>query len=113
MGSNVFLFGSGDYESTFDFFDLHSKKWASQEQDGAYFDKGEDKAYFRFFSANASSLAHSNSARQLLITPAIAEKKKWTNLNVVKLEDWDTVRYDERFEATTGKAIAIPNPWDE
>jgi hypothetical protein len=48
----------------------------------------------------------------VLITPAVAEKKKWTNLNVVKLEDRDTVRFDERFEATTGKAIAIPNPWD-
>jgi len=31
---------------------------------------------------------------------------------VVKLEDRDTARFDERFEATTGKAIAIPNPWD-
>jgi len=27
-------------------------------------------------------------------------------MNVVKLEDRDTARCDERFEATTGKAIA-------
>jgi len=26
-------------------------------------------------------------SKAVLITPAVAEKKKWTNLNVVKLED--------------------------
>jgi hypothetical protein len=53
------------------------------------------------------------AGKAVLITPAVAKKKEWTGLDVVKLEDRDTVRFDERFEATTGKAIAIPNPWDE
>jgi len=34
--------------------------------------------------------------------------KEWTNMNVVKLEDRDTARCNERFEAITGNAIQ----WD-
>ena len=114
VGSKILLFGGQDHKSTFDFFDLHTKKWASQDQGGAYFDEPKAKQD----EAEDEPVSKRQLPRQVyaskavLITPAVAEKKEWTNLNVVKLEDRDTVRFDERFEATTGKAIAIPNPWD-
>ena len=47
-------------------------------------------------------------SKAVLITPPAALAKEWTNVNVVKLEDRDTTRYNERFEAVTGNAIQ----WD-
>ena len=99
MGSKVFLFGGRSHKSTFDIVDLHTKKWASQDDGGAYF--AEDKRQLPreiYFS------------KAVLITPPAAEAKEWTDVNVVKLEDRDTARSDDRFEATTGKAIAWQ--WD-
>jgi hypothetical protein len=99
VGSKIFLFGGRDHMSTFDFFDLDSKKWASQDVGGAYFD--EDKRQLP---------RQINWSKAVLITPAAAKAKEWTDLNVVKLEDRDTARYNDRFEAITGKAIAWQ--WD-
>jgi len=116
VGSKILLFGGGEHKSTFDIFDLHSKKWASQDEGGAYFDEpnikqDEDEDEDEPVSKRQlpRQVYFSNAVH---ITPALTEKKKWTDLNVIKLEDRDTVRFDERFEATTGKAIAFRNPWD-
>jgi hypothetical protein len=38
INSKIFLFGGFGDESTFDFFDLQTNKWASQDQDCVYFD---------------------------------------------------------------------------
>ena len=94
VGSKVFLFGGQGHKSTFDFFDLHTKKWASQDDGGAYFAEAKRKLPREVWFSNA-----------MLITPPAAETKEWTDVNVVKLEDRDTARSDDRFEATTGKAI--------
>jgi len=127
VGSKIFIFGGRGYELTFDFFDLHSKTWASQDVGGAYFgeieshysendeeeeddeNEGADKPV-----SNHKTLLPRKvyGSKAVLITPLAVKIKKWTDLNVIKLEDRDTARCDERFEATTGKAIAIPNPWD-
>jgi hypothetical protein len=40
-GLKIFLFGGREHKSTFDYFDLKSKKWASQDITSAYFDIGE------------------------------------------------------------------------
>ena len=114
MGSKVLLFGGADHRSTFDIFDLHNKKWASQDQDGAYFDKPkaeQDEDEDEDEPVSKRQLPRRVSqAKAVLITPAIAENKEWTDLNVVKLEDRDTARFNDRFEAVTGKAIAWQ--WD-
>ena len=99
MGSKVFLFGGYDHESTFDFLDLHTKKWASQDVGGAYFDEDERQLPRQVEFSKA-----------VLITPPAAKTKEWTDVNVVKLEDRDTARCDQRFEAVTGKAIDFQ--WD-
>jgi len=112
VDSKVFLFGGYGNESTFDFFDLRSKKWASQDIGGAYFDKPVAKSKAKPVSKRQLPRKVDRS-KAVLITSHAALTKKWTDMNVVKLEDRDTARFDERFEATTGKAIAIPNPWDE
>ena len=98
MGSKVFLFGGLDSKSTFDFFDLDSKKWASQTK-GTYEKESKRQLPRQVYGSKA-----------VLITPPAAEAKEWTDLNVVKLEDRDTARCNERFEALTGKAIAWQ--WD-
>ena len=98
MGSKVFLFGGQGHKSTFDFFDLHSKKWASQTK-GKYEKESARKLPRQVFFSKA-----------VLITPPAAEAKEWTDVNVVKLEDRDTARCDQRFEAVTGKAIDFQ--WD-
>jgi len=49
-----------------------------------------------------------NLSKAVLITPRAALAKEWTDVNVVKLEDRGTTRYNERFKAVTGKAIQ----WD-
>jgi len=94
VGSKVFLFGGNKHKSTFDFFDLETKKWASQDVGCAYFDE-----------AKRQLLRQVHGSKAVLITPPAALTKEWTDLNVVKLEDRDTARFDDRFEATTGKAI--------
>jgi N-acetylneuraminic acid mutarotase len=96
VGSNVFLFGGYGHKSTFTFLDLHSKKWASQT-------KGK---YEKESARQLPRQVHCSKA--VLITPPAALTKEWTDVNVVKLEDRDTTRYNERFEAVTGKAIQ----WD-
>jgi len=137
VGSKVFLFGGGSSTIsrdsrqlfTFDFFDLHNKKWASQGSRDAYSndhddeDEDDDDESSDEEDEDEEDEDVPNSERRLprkvyngkavLITPPAAKTKKWTGLNVVKLEDRNTARFDERFEATTGKAIAIPNFWDE
>ena len=82
--------------STFDFFDLDSKKWASKTE-GMYEKESARKLPRQVFCSKA-----------VLITPLALLIKEWTNMNVVKLEDRDTARCNERFEAITGNAIQ----WD-
>jgi N-acetylneuraminic acid mutarotase len=96
VGSKVFLFGGQDSKSTFDFFDLDSKKWASKTK-GTYEKKSARQLPRQVYWSKA-----------VLIAPLAALIKEWTDMNVVKLEDRDTARYNERFEAITGKAIQ----WD-
>jgi len=96
VGSKLFLFGGQSHESTFDFLDLHTKKWASQTK-GKYKKESARKLPRKIYHSKA-----------VLITPPAALTKEWTDVNVVKLEDRDTTRYNERFEAITGKAIQ----WD-
>jgi len=96
VGSKVFLFGGRDYKSTFDYFDLDSKKWASQTK-GKYKKESARQLPRQVYFSKA-----------VLITPSAALAKEWTDVNVVKLEDRDTTRYNERFEAVTGKGIQ----WD-
>jgi len=98
VGSKVFLFGGQGHKTTFDFFDLHTKKWASQTQ-GIYMKESARKLPRQVYLSKA-----------VLITPPVAKAKEWTDLNVVKLEDRDTMRSNDRFEAITGKAIAWQ--WD-
>ena len=98
VGSKIFLFGGPSSMSTFDFFDLRSKKWASQTK-GTYEKESARQLPREVYLSKA-----------VLITPPAAKAKEWTNLNVVKLEDRDTARSNERFEAITGKAIAWQ--WD-
>ena len=94
VGSKIFLFGGEDHNSTFDFFALDSMTWASKDVGGAYFDEARRQMPRQVCCSKA-----------VLITPPAAKAKEWTNLDVVKLEDRDTARCDERFEAITGKAI--------
>jgi N-acetylneuraminic acid mutarotase len=97
VGSKLFLFGGyGSSESTFDFFDLDSKKWASKTE-GTY-----EKESARQLPRQV------HLSKAVLITPLALLIKEWTNMNVVKLEDRDTARCNERFEAITGNAIQ----WD-
>jgi len=46
----------------------------------------------------------------VLITPSAADIKELTDMDVVKLEDRNTARSNERFDATSGKAVAWQ--WD-
>ena len=94
----VYLFGGHDHKSTFNFFDLQSKKWASKTE-GTYEKESARQLPRQVFCSKA-----------VLITPPAAEIKEGTGMNVVKLEDRDTARSDDRFEAVTGKAIAWQ--WD-
>jgi N-acetylneuraminic acid mutarotase len=96
VGSKLFLFGGYGHKSTFDFLDLHNKKWASQTK-GKYEKESARQLPRQVYYSKA-----------VLITPPAALAKEWTDVNVVKLEDRDTTRYNERFEAVTGKAIQ----WD-
>jgi hypothetical protein len=96
VGSKVFLFGGRGSKPIFDFFDLDSKKWASKTK-GKYEKESTRQLPRQVYCSKA-----------VLITPLAALIKEWTDLNVVKLEDRDTTRYNERFEAITGKAIQ----WD-
>ena len=64
VGSKIFLFGGLGHRSTFDFFDLDSKKWASQDIEGAYFDEDKRQLPRRVEGSKA-----------VLITPAAAEAK--------------------------------------
>jgi len=72
VGSKIFLFGGGHgkSEKTFDFFDLRSKKWASQDVGGAYF--GEDKRQLpnKVFRRAA-----------ILVTPIEERSKNWNDLH--------------------------------
>jgi len=97
VGSKVFLLGGHGSKSTYDFMDLHTKMWASMDVGGVYFDEDMRQLPRQVESSAA-----------VLITPPAAFAKKWTDVNVVKLEDRNTTRYNERFEAVTGKAIQ----WD-
>ena len=96
VGSNIVLFGGGEHKSTFDIFDLKAKKWASKTK-GTYKNESARQLPRQVYWSKA-----------VLITPPAAKAKEWTDLNVVKLEERDTARCDERFEAITGKAIQ----WD-
>ena len=96
VGSKLFLFGGLSSKSTFDFFDLDSKKWASKTE-GTYEKESARQLPRQIYWSKA-----------VLITPLAFLIKEWTNMNVVKLEDRDTARCNERFEAITGKAIQ----WD-
>ena len=93
VGSKVFLFGGLGSKSTFDFLDLDSKKWASKTK-GKYKKESARQLPRKVLDSKA-----------VLITPPAAEIKEWTDMNVVKLEDRDTARSDDKFEATTGKTI--------
>ena len=93
VGSRVFLFGGIGNRSTFDYYDLETKMWASRTKGGKYQKKTARKLPREV-----------NWASAVLISP----DKDWTDMNVVKLEDRDTTRYNERFEIGTGKAIQ----WD-
>jgi len=99
VGSRVYILGGIGFTSTFDFFDLRSMKWASQDVGSAYFDEATRQLPRPIVESQA-----------VLITPPAAKAKEWTNLNVVKLEDRGTARFDQRFEAITGKAIDVQ--WD-
>jgi len=96
VNSKLFLFGGSSSKSTFDYFDLNSKKWASST-DGTY-----KKESARHLPRDVYL------SKAVLITPLAFLIREWTNLDVVKREGWDTARYNERFEAVTGKAIQ----WD-
>jgi len=96
VGSKLFLFGGIGSESTFDFFDLDNKKWASKTE-GKYKKESARQLPRQVYCSEA-----------VLITPLALLVKEWTNMNVVKLEDRDTARCNERFEAITGNAIQ----WD-
>ena len=98
VGSKLFLFGGYGRMSAFDFFDLDSKKWASKTK-GTYEKESARQLPRQVYLSKA-----------VLITPHVLLIKEWTNLVVVKLEDRDTARFDDRFEAVTGKAIAWQ--WD-
>jgi len=74
VGSKIFLFG-GEHKSTFDFFDLDSKKWAPQDVRGAYFD--EDKRHLP---------RQVYRSKAVLITPAAAKAKEWTDLHLPLLK---------------------------
>ena len=69
VGSKIFLFGGYFHQSTFDYFDLHSKKWASKDVGDAYFDKARRQLPREVFSSKA-----------VLITPPAAGN--WTKLNI-------------------------------
>jgi len=66
VGSKIFFFGGG--AQTFDFFDLDSKKWASQDVESAYFDEAKRQLPLEF--------GYSGTA--VLITPV--EAMEWTSL---------------------------------
>ena len=96
VDSKIFLFGGRYHDSTFDFFALDSKTWASKDVGGAYFDEARRQLPRQVYWSKA-----------VLITPPTTKAKEWTDLNVVKLKDRDTARCDERFEAITGNAIQL------
>ena len=117
VGSKIFLFGGREHKSTFDYFDLKSKKWASQDITSAYFDIGErqlpreiieSKAVFiPKRSLSGGSLLSSNyDLNQKLIKNKIKEinnkllnfkgtlkKIKSKNIKYVKKDDSFMIKY--------------------
>jgi len=69
VGSKVFLLGGERSKSTFDFFDLHSKKWASQDASSPYYDVSTRQLLREVFTSRA-----------VLITPPV-KTRKWTDLH--------------------------------
>jgi len=81
LGSKVFLFGGFEHMSTFDFVDLHSKKWASQDVTSACFDKAKRKLPRQVYCSTA-----------VLIAPEGGKVKTWTDLILVKPKERDMIR---------------------
>jgi len=80
VGSKIFVFGGGPpsidffgswYNSTFDFFDLKTKKWASQDVGCAYFDEAKRKMPRQV----------ADESRAVLVTPPEAKNKVWTSIS--------------------------------
>jgi hypothetical protein len=91
VGSKIFLFGgaASKHRSTFNYFDLLSKKWAS-EVEGDYQKEEDRKMPFQVYRGKA-----------VLISP----DANWTNLDATKHEDRFTVNVDDRFEPLTGNVM--------
>jgi hypothetical protein len=69
IGSKIFLFGGQSRRSTFDYFDLDTKKWASKDVGCKYSDKINRQLPHQVFHCKA-----------VLITPHVF--KTWTHLNI-------------------------------
>jgi hypothetical protein len=97
VGSKIFLFGgyNGEIISTFDIFDLITKKWASKTIGGKYYEASKRQMPRIFSDGNA-----------VVITPG-AESKKWTPLNLVKLEERNY--RPVRFAPITGNVMEEEN----
>jgi len=79
VGSKIFLIGGGDaLKNTFDFFDLRTKTWASQDQSlagGAYYDLERRRMPCSSYSSTS-----------VLITPPHTKTKTWTDLRQARLK---------------------------
>jgi len=69
VGSRVYIIGGADHRSTFTFFDLHTKKWASQDVQCPFFHEATRHLPRQIVGSKA-----------VLISPPIAHVKKWTHL---------------------------------
>ena len=95
VGTKIFLFGGGlseDHQSSFDLFDLVSKRWASKT-------KGRYKAAF------ARRMPRKVRFAKAVFTSLSSEAKNWTHLDVTKLEERGKEHEFDQFEAITGNVI--------
>jgi len=130
VGQWLFLLGGGfRTETTFDYYDMKRNTWASLDVGGPYFDQPppiddndtkdtEEAAHHQQHQQSDSQKRRLlprpiKQAEAVLITPPWTHTTRWTRLNVVKLEDRNTVRFDEQFEAVSGitKGQGSRNPW--
>jgi len=74
VGSKIFLFGGAGHNTvTFDYFEIISSTWASQDVGGPYFDEAQRQLPRGFSQCKA-----------VLITPPATKAKTWTDLNLIK-----------------------------
>jgi len=72
VDSKIFLIGGGQHTTTFDYMDLRTQIWASQDRKGAFFDE-----------ASRRLPCEVQGSKAVLVSPTAAKIKDWILLDVV------------------------------